>query len=362
MATTDNQYYAEFEGRSSGPSTLGDNRFLTLEEVINNYMVLYADEENHGMNNRTKVEAFAKRAIQEYSYDTFRVKNWEYEVIDRATFPMPQDFVELIGINYVDANGTERWLQPRKDSSNPASPFQFDNTPVWDDETQYVVGDIVKYRTDQTSMDIPQNYDVYEVTSEPPVGTIPTDTTYWTQTQTGLTGYIYNSDGDILFYEDTSVTLDRFNSRRRQTTLLGGQQEDSTILGGYGYGSGTYGKRYWADPEKTNINPTYYVNERNGVIDLDPTLMGEVINLQYVSDGLSDDPAEIRVHKFSEQGIYESIYYEMIARSSRIPANEKQRAQKRMIASKRQTKLRLMNLSPRDIIQTLRSQAKWIKT
>ena len=354
MATTDNQYYSEFEGRSTGPSELGDNMFLTLEDLINNYMVLYSDDENHGMTSKTKVEAFAKRAIQEYSYDTFRVKDWEYEVIDRATFPMPQDFVELVGINYVDRFGLERWLTPRKNSSNPRSPFQFQNTLIWNDTTIYNAGDPVRIQLGgETSERVFISLIDDNQNSEPSL-----TNTDW-QLGSGDSGYIYNSDGNILFAEDTSYTQVQYNEQNRTQNILGGQlNEDSYRNRSYGY----YGKRFYADPELANANPTYYINERNGVIDLDPILIGEVINLTYVSDGMSDDPSEIKIHKFAEQGVYESIYYEMIARSSRVPANEKERAKRRMVAKTRQAKLRLMKLSPRDIIQTLRSQAKWIKT
>ena len=180
------------------------------------------------------------------------------------------------------------------------------------------------------------------------------------EVDSGNTGYVYNSDGSIIVYEDVSTTQTRFNANdeRRNPTILTGTQ------GGYNNFSGyfDYGRRYYASTETLNSNPTYYINDRNGVIDLDPILIGEVINLKYISDGLSSDLSEIKVHKFAEQAIYEYIYFEMIARNSRIPANEKERAKRRMVAKHRQAKLRLMGLSPRDLIQTLRAQAKWIKT
>ena len=127
-------------------------------------MVLYSDEDNHGgIALRRKVEAFAQRGIQEYSYDTFKVKDWEYEVIDRATFPMPIDYVELVGMNYVDENGVERWLSPRKNSSNPTSPLQFNNTLTWDSTSSYGHGMIVKILP-EGARDVPRNYNFFEAT------------------------------------------------------------------------------------------------------------------------------------------------------------------------------------------------------
>ena len=355
MATTDNTYYSEFEGRSTGPSELGENRFISLEDIVNNYMVLYADESNHGGTaKRMKVEAFAQRAIQEYSYDTFRVQTWEYEVFDRATFPMPQDFVELVGINYVDDYGVERSLRPRSRSSNPRSPFQYQNTLLWDEDTIYNAGDPVRITLDgETSERVFISLIDNNQNSEPSL-----TNTDW-QLGSGDNGYLYNSQGQIIFAEDTSYTKTQYDEQNRTQNLLGGNLEDGTQRT---YGYGYYGKRFYAEASELNANPTYYVNNRNGVIDLDPVLIGEVINLTYISDGLSGAMSEIKVHKFAEQAVYEFIYFEMIAHSSKVPANEKERAKRRMVAKNRQAKLRLMELSPRDLIQVLRNQSTWIKT
>ena len=359
---TEEQYYAEFEGRSTGPSELGNYQFITLEDIINNYMVLYSDEDNHGGTAlRRKVEAFAQRGIQEYSYDTFKVKDWEYEVIDRATFPMPIDYVELVGMNYVDENGVERWLSPRKNSSNPTSPLQFNSTPDWMADLAYASGTYV--RVDVSGEGERTTYVIFRAADDIPMDA-PQPTVEqpgnWVMVDSGDNGYVYNSDGSIIVYEDISTTQQRFdtNDARRNPQILSGTQAGYNNFNGYF----DYGRRYYASTETLNSNPTYYINDRNGVIDLDPILIGEVINLKYISDGLSSDLSEIKVHKFAEQAIYEYIYFEMIARNSRIPANEKERAKRRMVAKHRQAKLRLMGLSPRDLIQTLRAQAKWIKT
>ena len=357
---TEEQYYAEFEGRSTGPSELGNYQFITLEDIINNYMVLYSDEGNHGGTAlRRKVEAFAQRGIQEYSYDTFKVKDWEYEVIDRATFPMPIDYVELVGINYVDENGVERWLSPRKNSSNPTSPLQYNNTPEWEPNIAYASGTYVRHT--YNGLDGMSITGIFRAVGDvEATETEPQNDPSWTEVDNGDNGYVYNSDGSIIVYEDISTTQQRFdtNDARRNPQILSGTQAGYNNFNGYF----DYGRRYYASTETLNSNPTYYINDRNGVIDLDPILIGEVINLKYISDGLSSDLSEVKVHKFAEQAIYEYIYFEMIARNSRIPANEKERAKRRMVAKHRQAKLRLMGLSPRDLIQTLRAQAKWIKT
>ena len=361
MATQE-QYYAEFEGRSDVPGNLGNHRFISLEDLINNYMVMYGDETSHGGTAmRRKVEAFAQRAIQEYSYDTFQAKTWEYEVIDRATFPMPQDFVELVGINYVDQYGLERWITPRVNSSDPRSPLQFNNTPNWMAGLPYPEGAYV--RVDVSAADERATYVVFRASADIPMDdpqptvAIPGN---WVMVDSGETGYVYDSNGKIILLENTSYTKTKWdeNDDYRNPEILTGTQAGNYAFRGYG----EYGNKYYANPETLNQNPTYYLNEESGVIDLDTILIGEVINITYISDGLSSDLSEVKVHKFTEQAVYEFIYYEMISHMSRVPANEKERARRRKIAMQKQAKLRLMKLSPRDMIQIFRQQAKWIKT
>lgn len=285
----------------------GSNRFLTLANIIDNYVVLYSDDTNHmGMVKRMKVEAFAKRSIQEFSYDTLRIKDLEYEIVSNPRIVMPQDFVEMVNINYIDRFGKEQWLVQRLDSSNPRSAAQDEDG-----------------------------------------------------------NYAYDSSGNIVSTYDTSISKQRWDGESNNRNL--NTLSQYTTEGGF-Y---TYGKRYYLDTEVVNSHPTFYINERDGVIDLDPSLLpgnsasenlASIITMKYVSDGMSEDPSEIQVHKFAEQAIYEMIYFEMIARSGVVPGNEKERAKRRMVAKKREAKLRLSKISPREMIQTFRAQAGWIHT
>ena len=428
LATDPNTYYTlvgvnNAAGQMPGASNIwetitrpviGDNRFLSLEDIVNNYIVLYGDVDlNHGgAAMRRKVEAFAQRSIQEFSYDTFRVKTWEYELFDIARIPLPQDYVELVGINWVNQFGVEQWLVPRKDSGNPRSPLQdmvssTAATETYSPHVSYEAGDLVLFGDgeDETTYvairDITANagdpddssnwmraatqtfstgstYDVNELVvldgslfmalQMIPAGTNPRIDNRWLLI--GEDGqYLYDSEGNLTLAEG-SATKDRFdeNSDQRGTTSL---STHSTSTGGY-Y---TYGKRYYLDTESVSRAPTYVINDESGFIDIDPIVLNvpnstdllengdkSYITLRYISDGLSNDLSEIKVHKFTEQALYDAIYYNMIVMRSDVPMNEKQRAQRKAYASKRTAKLRLMDFTPREIKQTLRAQAMWIKT
>ena len=302
---------------------LGENRFISLEDIVNNYMVLFVDDDMHGSQKRMKIEAHAQRVIQEFSYDTFKVKEIEYEIIDIPQVVMPKDFVELVGMNFVDEYGSERWMIERRDSSNPLS---------------------------------------------------------WAQSEGG--NILTDSNGNLIA-GDSSLTKQRWGNAGKYEKLENNQQLGGGGFGlGFGSGLGDIdGRKFWLDPELQHNAYTYVINERQGVIEVDPRLLGmsngpapvggitmgaerggALITLHYISDGLSSDLSEVKVHKFAEQAVYDNIYSEDIMRKANVPANEKQRAQRRAYATKRTAKLRLGGFSPRDLKQTLRAQAIWIKT
>ena len=289
---------------------IGYYQFISLEDIVNNYMVLYGDDESHGGRPmRLKIEAFAQRAVQEFSYDVFKVKEWEIEVNDSCTIPFPQDYVDFVSLNYVDDYGNERWINPRLDSGAPQTPMQENDDESRDDGS-----------------------------------------------------YVYDDDGNIIYGgRGSSKTIERYDEYSSDN--VGGIRYNNTSAnfpsGVSGYTD--YGKRYWADTSKANSNPTYVINQEDGTIYLEPSLAGQIVILRFVSDGLSSF-AETKVHKFAEQAIYDNIYYEMILRNSGIPANEKERAKRRAFGKKKQAKMRLSNLSKRDLMNVLRGQSQWIKT
>ena len=283
---------------------LGSGQFITLEDMVNNYMVAYADDDIYGKPSRYKVEFHAQRAVQEFSYDMFTVKSQEFQPSreDLPLWPMPRDFVSLVKIAWIDNNGIERPMIQRSVSTNPTSPLQEAN------------------------------------------GT-----------------FMYDSNGEII-YATSSVEQERWNSR---------VQDGSNNTSGNSYNSYTgtyniYGQRYYLNPETANRNGTYNINQENGTISfdfiepIDPAI--DILSIHYVSDGLSQDFSEIKVHKFAEKAIYEDIYSEIIDKRRDVPANEKQKARKKAAATKRNAKLKLAKWGHRELLQTLRGIAQWIKT
>jgi hypothetical protein len=102
-------------------SDFGTYQFVTLDNIINGFMIAYVGEGKIiSKVNRTDVQFHAMRAIQELSYDVFRsVKSQEIEVPATLTMVLPQDYVNYVKLVRVDDNGIERVLYPTGKTSNP---------------------------------------------------------------------------------------------------------------------------------------------------------------------------------------------------------------------------------------------------
>ena len=107
----------------------GGYQYVDIEDVINNFIVSYVGEGKIINRVRKADVAFhAQRAIQEFSYDTFKsTKSQEIEVPPALTMILPQDFVNYVKLSYKDDSGTERVIYPIRFTSNPTSLLQDSN-------------------------------------------------------------------------------------------------------------------------------------------------------------------------------------------------------------------------------------------
>lgn len=106
----------------------GDYQFVTLDSIINAFMVVYVGESKLiNKVNRTDVQFHAMRAIQEFSYDIFRsVKAQEIEVPNTLQMVLPQDYVNYTKLTTSGSDGIERVLYPTGKTSNPFAITQID--------------------------------------------------------------------------------------------------------------------------------------------------------------------------------------------------------------------------------------------
>ena len=101
----------------------GGYAYISLDEVINNFMVAYVgDNKLIPSVKRTDIMFHAKRGLQEFSYDTINsIKSQELTVPLNLSVPIPQDYINYVSISSVDENGLTRTIFPNTLSKTPTS-------------------------------------------------------------------------------------------------------------------------------------------------------------------------------------------------------------------------------------------------
>tara|TARA_R110000772_G_scaffold268686_2_gene397479 strand:- start:29561 stop:30430 length:870 start_codon:yes stop_codon:yes gene_type:complete len=169
--------------------------------------------------------------------------------------------------------------------------------------------------------------------------------------QDGTGGFIYDVDGNIV--EGNPLTEERFKAN----TVFGGGEyllndfEDGRFTG--------RGARYGLDPELSQVNGWYVVNEGEGSFSFSSDLVDKIVNLKYISDGLGTD-AETQVHKFAEQAIYMHIAHAILSTMIGVQEYIVRRYKKDRFVSLRNAKLRLSKLNLIEMTQTMRGASKFL--
>ena len=285
---------------NSGDENYGDYQFTSLDNIIGNFMIAYVGEDKIiSKIKRTDVMFHAKRAIQEFSFDTLpSEKAQEIEIGPTLNMILPQDYVNYVKFSYTDSAGIERILYPTRDTSNPMAITQDSN---------------------------------FE--------------------------YTFDNTGEII-ESDESITLSRFKSG--DTTQVNNSNNPNNLTDSELFNLYRYGGRYGINPEQAQSNGVFYIDKLKGIVHFSSNLVEQIVTLKYISDGLGTD-SEMRVHKFAEEAIYKYIAHAVLATRANTPEYQIARFKKEMSAAKRNAKLRMSNLKIAELAQVMRNQSKWIK-
>ena len=280
----------------------GSYAYTKLNDVVNNFIVAYVGAGKLIPSvKRTDVIFHAKRAMQEFSYDTLKsINSQELNIPSSLSVAIPQDYVNYVNIYWVDKQGVKHIIMPTQLTSNPYS------IPIQDQQG------------------------------------IPTQDNF----------------GNNI--EGTSITEERWanNNLKERNEII-----DNSLFGfGSFYGEDGYGagQLYGLDPQNANVNGYFTINEREGKFSFSSDLVGKLIILEYISDGLSSN-LHTRVPKMAEEAMYAYISHAIIASRSNQPEYIVNRLKKEKSAKLRNTKIRLSNIKLNEIVQVLRGQSKWIK-
>lgn len=300
------QYY-ENSGTTPTDANWGSYQYVSLFDIVNNFMLMYQGN-NSLVNNepRYKILFHAKRGIQELNYDAFKeVKILELDVCDNLRFILPPDYVNWVRISMYK-NGT-------------LFPLSENIQTNWSDA----------YLQDNNC------------------------------------NILFDEFGNVLKPEESTIDLDRVTGQKKSIYLNQDSQFDG--LEGYCYDGCWYfdyaiGSRFGLNTETANINPTFSIDRKGGVINFSSGMSGERCILEYVSDGMENgDNSKITVNKLFEDYIYAYIEYAILNSKLNVQEYVVNRARRRKSALLRNAKIRLSNIHPSRLLMNLRGQNKWIK-
>ena len=121
-----------------------------------------------------------------------------------------------------------------------------------------------------------------------------------------------------------------------------------------------YGQQYGLEPQYANMNGYFNINDRINKISFSNNLVDKIINLEYISDGLSSD-LDTEIPKMAEEALYAYIIHAIISTRINQPEYVVQRLKKEKSAKLRNAKIRLSNIKLNEFVQVMRGKSKWIK-
>jgi hypothetical protein len=300
------QYY-ENGGLQPEDANWGSFQYVSLYDVVNNFMLMYSG--NHSLVNneeRFKILFHAKRAIQELNYDAFKeIKILELSVDDQLRFILPSDYVNWVRIS-IEKQGI---LYPLSENiqTNWSSAYLQDNT-----------------------------------------GKI-----------------LFDQDGNALSPQFSQLDYDRIFTI--QPTIYLNSLSPYNGMSGYNdngvwYFSKSIGGSFGLNTETANANPTFSINKKGGVINFSSGIQGELVVLEYVSDGMENgDDSIVTVNKMFEDYIYAAIEYALLSSKLNVQEYVINRVRKRKTALLRNAKIRISNIHPGRLLMNMRGQNKWLK-
>ena len=171
ITASQRKYYEGPDGvQNSGDENFGNYQYITLEDVINQFIIAYVGENKIIPKvRRTDIQFHAMRALQELSYDTLnKYKSLEYTVPATLKMPLPQDFVNHVKVSYVDDSGVMRVLYPSIKSFNPTA-YQQNSDGSYKLETNSYIrqqaGGVLDPITNTYSIPASNQYEEYGITA-----------------------------------------------------------------------------------------------------------------------------------------------------------------------------------------------------
>ena len=283
MAYIDQKKYYTNDGVNPTDLNWGSYQYISLADIVNNFLLMY--DGNHSLINneeRYKILFHAKRGIQELNYDAFKeIKSLQLTVYSDLRFVLPSDYINWVRVSLFK-NNTIRPLVENIQVQSALSYVQSATSTFTydaDDNVNTQTSSLDTARTDGSLKSIYLNQADLDQDNNPP----------------------YNED-----YYDTFI-----------------------------------GARYGLNTETANINPTFTIDKKAGVINFNSTMANEQCILEYISDGMEGgDDSQVTLNKLFEDYIYAYIKYAVLNSKFGVQEYIINRARKDKSALLRNAKIR----------------------
>jgi len=300
------QYY-ENGGSQPENANWGSYQYVSLYDIVNNFMLMYAG--NHSLVNneeRYKILFHAKRGIQELNYDAFKeIKILQLTVCNTLRYVLPSDYVNWVRIS-MHKDGLLFPLTENIQTNWSSAYLQDNNCRILFDHT-----------------------------------------------------------GEALSPQFSELDFDRITGGERSIYLNSNSPfngMEGWCCDGYWYFDYRIGARFGLNTETANSNPTFSIDKKGGVINFSSQIANQSVVLEYVSDGMENgDVSAITVNKLFEDYIYAYIEYAILNSKQGTQEYLVNRARKRKSALLRNAKIRISNIHPGRLLMNMRGQDKWIK-
>ena len=282
----------------------GSYAYTKVSDLVNNFQVAYVGAGKLIPSvKRTDIIFHTKRALQELSYDTLNaIKSQEVQIPPSLSIPLPQDYVNYVSISWVDQLGVKHPIYPTRLTSNP--------TEI-----------------------LPQDY-----TGQPLQD---------------------NFDENITATSIIEQRWDKANDRLISGAFEGTERDES-IYYDYQFPDALLGRRYGLDPEISQSNGWFTINQRENSISFSSNLNAALVIFEYISDGVAYEQ-DMKVPKMAEQAIYSYLNHAILASKINTPEYIVNRYKKEKFAAIRNAKIRLSNIKPEEFVQVMRNKSKWLK-
>ena len=223
MAYISQYQYYENAGQNPENENWGSYQYVSLFDIVNNFMLMYAG--NHSLINneeRFKVLFHAKRAIQELNYDAFKeIKVLELNVNETLRYILPDDYVNWVRIS------------------------------MYKDGVLYPLTENIQTMTSSAYL----------------------------QDQTGR--ILFDVNGNVLKPQFSDIDFDRINGQKK-SIYLDANNPNFNGMPGYNVDGSWYfdfevGARFGLNTETANANPTFTIDKKAGVINFSSSIQDNLI-------------------------------------------------------------------------------------